>query len=81
MRPRFGTRTANVARNVAAILASAHDFQVCEGCEGVVHRACVRCCLCNAYRFDTSPDRVRRRAKAIGRRRPEPLTSQPIEEE
>jgi len=81
---RFGTGPqANRATRAAAaiaIAAAVREYKLCEGCGSIVARVCVVCPQCHAYRLCEDPERVRRAALALGRKRPEPLAYQPLED-
>ena len=43
-------------------------YSVCECCESVVIRDSVFCPVCDGYRFDNSPDRIRTTVNILARR-------------
>jgi rRNA maturation endonuclease Nob1 len=40
-------------------------FKVCEGCESIVDIDDALCPICNAYRFDSSEERIKERAPEV----------------
>jgi len=47
----------------------ARFYMVCEGCESVVLYDTIFCPICDAYRFDKDPDRVKVVAKELAKRK------------
>lgn len=82
---RFGSgkysQSANRKAAAKAILRDIHATMVCEGCGSIVLRIVVRCPQCEAYRFDESPERIRRVALALANKKPEPLSYHPLDTE
>lgn len=46
----------------------ARFYKVCEGCESVVIYDEIFCPLCDAYRFDSNVERVKRTAQELAKR-------------
>jgi hypothetical protein len=61
-------KAARIAANPAA-------YKVCEGCDSIVGSAVVLCPNCHSYRFDPSPESVRRQALALGSREQTSVTA------
>lgn len=59
---------ASKRQRLAAIKRNPKIWQVCEGCEALVRWDLGICPICHAYRFDTSADRVKAAATALGKR-------------
>jgi hypothetical protein len=84
MTPRFGTgpQCSRAGRAAAAVVITATpaNYQVCEGCGSIVAARVQVCPQCRSYRFAADPERVRNTALALGRKRPEPLAYQPLDD-
>lgn len=65
------SREAKAAR----IAANPSAYKVCEGCDSIVGSGVVLCPNCHSYRFDASPDSVRRQALALGSREQTSVTA------
>lgn len=79
MKERLGAGKANNrgARAAAAreIAKRPESYQVCLGCESILAASLSVCPQCHAYRFETDPETIRKRAHTLARRRPGKLFS------
>ncbi|MEO0018982.1 MAG: hypothetical protein RLZZ522_2265 [Verrucomicrobiota bacterium] len=60
--------TASRAETAARIAAQPSDYKVCEGCDSIVGSKTTICPNCHSYRFDATPEQVRRQARMLGAR-------------
>ena len=65
------SREAKAAR----IAANPGAYKVCEGCDSIVGSGVVLCPNCHSYRFDATPESVRRQALALGSREQTSVTA------
>jgi Zn finger protein HypA/HybF involved in hydrogenase expression len=56
------------AETAARIADHPADFKVCEGCDSIVGTKTAICPNCHSYRFDATPERVKRQARLLGSR-------------
>lgn len=65
------SREAKAAR----IAANPAGYKVCEGCDSIVGAGVVLCPNCHSYRFDPTPESVRKQAMALGAREQRSVTA------
>jgi len=74
----MSSEDSHMAERVARakkISASPKKFKICEGCESIVSMKAITCPNCHGYRFDESPEAVKRQAKALASRPQQSITS------
>jgi precorrin-6B methylase 2 len=55
-------------RQAIKIVASPHEYKVCEGCGSIVTERTVTCPSCHAYCFDVDAQRVTAQAQLLAQR-------------
>ncbi|MEA3188014.1 MAG: hypothetical protein QOD99_1844 [Chthoniobacter sp.] len=75
MNPETPHKTDRVAR-AAKIIASAHDFKICEGCDSIVTARVATCPNCYGYRFDPDEPAVIAQAQLLASREQSTVTAQ-----
>jgi len=66
------------AKKAAEIIATPHQYKVCEGCDSIVAERVATCPNCYGYRFDESADAVTAQAKLLGSREQKTVTAQDL---
>ena len=59
------------AKKAAEIIATPHQYKVCEGCDSIVAERVATCPNCYGYRFDDSSESVILQAQLLGSARAE----------
>ena len=66
------------AKKAAEIIATPHQYKVCEGCDSIVAERVATCPNCFGYRFDESADAVTAQALLLGSREQKTVTAQDL---
>lgn len=66
------------ARKAAEIIATPHQYKVCEGCDSIVAERVATCPNCYGYRFDESRIAVTSQARLLGSREQMTVTAQDL---
>ncbi len=67
--------TPNRAEAAAKIAAYPYQYKVCEGCDSIVGKATALCPNCHSFRFDETPESVKRQAMLLGSREQRSVTA------
>jgi hypothetical protein len=66
------------AKKASEIIATPHQYKVCEGCDSIVAERVATCPNCFGYRFDENPVSVIAQAKLLGSREQKTVTAQDL---
>ena len=66
------------AKKAAEIIATPHQYKVCEGCDSIVAERVATCPNCYGYRFDDSVEAVTAQATVLGSREQKTVTAQDL---
>ncbi len=66
------------AARAEKIIASAHHYKVCEGCDSIVSERVATCPNCYGYRFDEESENVIAQARLLGAREQRSVTAQDL---
>jgi len=66
------------AKKAAEIIATPHQYKVCEGCDSIVAERVATCPNCYGYRFDESSEAVTTQARLLGSREQKTVTAQDL---
>jgi len=66
------------AETAAKIVASPHNYKVCEGCDSIVGKGAPICPNCHSFRFDAAAEAVVSQAVLLGSREQRSVTAEDL---